>query len=306
MTTRRPFLFVVLLFVTVGSYWSASADVLRQKDGSLLFGRLTSQSDLEIIFQERVDANNYIERRIPRDQVVAIVPTVDEQRLAALDPAKPLEYRALAEELAGWRVDPEAQILAIRLYLIAARLTSGSDRRHALLALVELSRSPDERQRFSEFAFLVDESLPRSILIPKPLLNGPPVLLAEIEELIRAVQAVRRGDGSSVEEIFQRPSSRIILDRASEICTLEQLQQAAAARLHSLDELNLLIKLEIALQSLFNGQPPVVGDQSWCRQSQDKRIAEWELPNWSNVTEFDPADCVYRNGRWQAPLRELK
>ncbi len=280
---------------------SVATDVLRQADGSVLYGRLSSESESEFFFQERVDASNYIERRILRDQVVFLVRTVDERRLGGLDPTRPDEYRRLAEELAGWRVDPEAQSLAIRLYLIAARATKGRERRHCLLALVELARSPDERQRLGELAFLLDESISRSIMDPRPTPNEPEISMAEIQELIRAVQTVRRGDGSSVEDIFQRPSSRLILERTREICTLEQLQQAAAARLHSLDELNLLIKLELGLQRLLLARPTVVAGQTWYRQSQDERLAQWKMPDWDNVTEFDPTECVYREGLWQAP-----
>lgn len=290
----------LILFGFAMTCASAWADVLCQRDGTVLFGRIIQQSDAEIVFRERVNADNYIERRIATGDVSSLIRTIDESRLEQLHPGDPLGYLQVAEELALMRRDPEAQSLAIRLYLIAASLTRGLDRNHCLRALVQLARSPHERRSLCELAFLLDRSAPPSILAEPPAPPGPPTTGESLAETIQAVRRARQGDAASLSELLQRESSRALLQRLAAICPVEQLRRVTTAPPRTLEELQSLVRLEYALVCMAGARTGPLAAESWKWDAVDESVADWEPPRLSNVTEFDPEQNVFRDGEWKA------
>src|SRR5206468_9849498 len=90
--------------------------------------------------------------------------TVSPERLAALDPSKPQDYREYAEELAEKQRDPEARDTAIRLYAIAAARGDDNLRHSALLGLIALARNPDEERLFRAAGYRFDSGHELTIL----------------------------------------------------------------------------------------------------------------------------------------------
>lgn len=295
---------LVVVPIAIASWCAmAAGDVLRQTDGTVLYGRISARSESEIIFLERVNADNYIERRIPAGNIASLIQTIEDPQLRELNPAEPKKYLQLAEKLATFRADPEARDLAIRLYVIAADLAADTEKSHCLQSLIALGRSDDERRRLRELAFLVDVTAGADILsdgssavpsVPEP---------REIAELIPLVQQILRQESAAaallaqatVHEQFQRLAAARLLSTPG---GLARLQELAAARQHSLDDLQWLIQLELALLQLARGEPGPRARTSWFEASRDASSATWSLPTLATVTEFDPANNVFRDGKW--------
>jgi hypothetical protein len=289
-----------MTLVLIPAEVEAVADVLRQKDGGVIYGRILAQSADEIVFLQRVSDAQYIERRVSTADVESLVRTIDENRLSSLSPERPADYLSYAEELALVRSDPESHALAVRLYLIAARLNTGETRGHCLRGLLGLARNSEERRRFSELAFRLDSTFPSSVLVPPPSEDVQELTESELEELIRAVQGIRRGTPTDALEIIQRGRTQAALKRYAAICSIEQLQRFAGDPPRGLGERQALLKLEYALTCLLLKRPPPEFDHSWGLEWTSAAEANWVLPDLSNATEFNPELSVYRDGVWLA------
>src|SRR5690349_18452025 len=126
----------------------ASAVVVYKKGTSKpVAGHLVRQNGNEVVVRDE-SSSGLKEIVIPRSEIDDFIETVSAERLAALTPSRPQEYREYAEELAEKKLDPEARQTAVRLFQIAAWLDPAKTGRGALLGLVSVARPGEEEARF--------------------------------------------------------------------------------------------------------------------------------------------------------------
>src|SRR5690349_1880037 len=113
-----------------------------------IMGYLVRQDDRNIVVREELPGGKSRESSFAKKDLDELIITVSPERLAALDPSKPPDYREYAEELAEKQRDPEARDAAIRLYAIAAARGDDNLRHSALLGLIALARNAEEERRF--------------------------------------------------------------------------------------------------------------------------------------------------------------
>ncbi len=129
-----------------------------------VMGYLVRQDDRNIVIRQELPGGKRRESSFAKKDLDELIFTVSPERLGALDPAKPQDYREYAEELAEKQRDPEARDTAIRLYAIAAVRGDESLRHGALLGLVALARNADEARLFRAAAYLFSSEHEQSIL----------------------------------------------------------------------------------------------------------------------------------------------
>jgi hypothetical protein len=126
------------------------------------------------------------------ENVASLVVTVDQERLESLQIQRWDETRAVAEELAGFKSDPVARQIAIRLNLLllyqASRDLNYSANatwiESAARNLIHLAEGPDESKRFQMLGHLYAG-------IPVTM-TGSEIDVADNNRLLAAVQACRR------------------------------------------------------------------------------------------------------------------
>lgn len=307
--------FVLCLFAMIGVSTSVAADVVYLKDGSVLYGRVVSQNDEAVDFNQRVGSSdfqvvNYRPRTIRKTEIVSVVVNVREDRLAELSPENPKAYRELAEELATQQIDPEAHELAIRLFLLAARYGDADLKEGSFSAVIQLARSPLEKKRFCALAF--SQSDRPSSWLDKIVESGEPESGApdstnagssdQLPEqwrnrLLTALVQLRQGKRNVASKQLAEEWTKSALSPYKSICTREQLRSWTAASELKTEWLAKLLELEIA-----------IGNAEWIAINQQPS-ADWSilsgrpastvrLVNFSNVCEFDLNQNVYRGGKW--------
>lgn len=270
-----------------------------------LLGHLVREDERTVVIREELPGGGQRETHIPRADIEELIVTVDPQRLAALDPAQPRAYREYAEELAEKHRDPEARDAARRLYAIAAVRSEGTLRKGALLGLMSLARSPAEERRFRAAIFLYDEQHDTGVLAqgPSPLAPGPTSTAetAPPGELLSAVRLIRQGRGAEAKALLELPHVRRAAPLLASIITLDELLSAAAARALTDEQLIRLLTAELSLSG--EAQPSAKsGDVSpWSQTIKNGQLAPLPSLALESLTEFDPAECVFRGGKWVRP-----
>jgi hypothetical protein len=226
--------------------------------------------------------------------------TVSAERLAALDPARPGEYRDYAEELLARRHDPVARETAMRLYVIAAWLDRANLGRPALLGLIALARSPQEEEKFRAALYLID---PRTRIESVRKANQAASNqqdTAAARELLRALRLLRTGKGPTARTLIEKPAVGKLLESYSRILTRAEFNAASGQTVLSPRDLRQVLTLELEMEALVD---PTSADATkptsltWSRELQAGGAA---VPSFDleTLTEFDPRLSIYRNGKW--------
>ncbi len=280
----------------------AHADAIYLKGGQTVFGRVVSQRDDAIIFDQRVGrTTEYRNRTILKSEILQVVVNIQPARLEALTPDRPREYRDLAEELAPQKLDPEAQDLALRLYLIAAYLGDAGLRRDALRGMIRLARSPQEEMRIRGLANVVASGESWLTHPPEP---AQPTAEAEIQRsrdrkrLKDALVALRTGKRADAAFVIGQEWVPAALRPYASICTWRQLREWSSEPELQVEWLARTLELELALdETVVSGFARSSNSADWSQLvNQDSLLTT--PPGWANVLEFDPAENVYRSGSW--------
>ena len=258
-----------------------------------------------VVFREVLPNGTTRMRELPHAQVDDLVISVSPERLESLAPDKPEAYRDYAEELAEKRKDPDARDTSLRLYLIAAYLDPERLGRSCLLGMAALARSPAEERRFRAMAFLLDPNHDRSLLKPgAPGGRGAVVDAQAREALLKALRAFRRGDRRIAMLQAKRPVVKNALDAFSDVLAYDEFTDPK--KNHSEGVLRKVLTLELLL-----GQPgepvralPKASPDRWSRIVERDGTAPVPSLTLESLTEFDPRQCIFRNGRWQAAAPE--
>jgi len=303
---------ILLTFFLIGSLAARAGAVIvfPKGDGEPLKGRLVRMDDEVIVLQVQQRDGAWRERIIRRSAVGDVIVTVSEERLAALKPDNPKDYRDYAEELAEKREDPDARAAAIRLYLIAAYLDPENLGRSSLLGMTGLARSAGEQRKFQAMVYLLDPEHDRRSLRPvaevktEPADEDPEARQA----LLIALQNLRRDRRREALNVVKRPSVKKQMEVIQDILTYDQFVETAGetGKPLSNEMLRKVLTAELALrkESASVDEPGAAADKlpSWS-QTIDAGATP-PLPSLTLETlipEFDPRKCQYRSGRWVVP-----
>lgn len=221
--------------------------------------------------------------------------TID-ARLASLDPARPLDYLALAEDVSDRAAEGPAgaadRALAQQLARLAGALDVGRAGRSAALFLAYVAESDDERRRFQSLAEVLGG---RSAAAQG--LGDPGAGVA----LLQAFAAYRRGDGTDARRAIGRDGAAELLDAHPAI-----LQGGAARFRADCDAMRSGIPpvfsraqseaLHALAGSVIGGRP-----RSWSEalvHTGPAPLPEIDLRDGRALFDVDPAACLWRDGRW--------
>lgn len=235
-----------------------------------------------------------------RDRVEDLVITVDPERLSGLSPDDPLGYLQYAEELSIKKQDPEARDAARRMFLIAGSLAPQAHGRQAALGLANVAAGADEARRARTLASLIDPSGPDAA----PVVTTPAarrIDAGRARVLISGIQAYRRGEVATARRAFDEADNARILASLDPPVPVDRARESLAEREFRPDYevLAALVPLErsLRLEGTLAGSRASAEVDSF--SAENRLPVAW--PTWSNVTEFDPAETVFRDGKWQRP-----
>ena len=293
---------VVLLLVVIWVPAPALADIVHLPDGTRIYGRIGAQTDKQLEFKQRLESGAWIDKVFSRDQFVAVVRTVDEQKLAALAHGKWSMYRDLADELSAQHTDPVANDMAIRLYLIGAFHARGDLRNSCLSGLIAAARNATEERHFRGLAYLSDSQHRQSWLDDSQIRREPhaPRSTKAWEKLRQALADMRSNRLPAAEAILRDRETQLLIDQNFlDICSGRDLHswslknQLDWAQLADVIEMD----LRIATSNISRNAGPSIASTDWRRQIRFNQQAVL-YPTFENVTEFDPRQSINRGGKW--------
>lgn len=253
----------------------------------------------------RVDGPNgrLVDRLIPLNQVESVIATVSPERLAALSPDRPQDYRNYAEELAEKREDPEARQTARRLFHIAAYLDPDRLGRGSLLAMTLLAETPEQARRLRALVYLIDPAGSRGVLTttdataPRPRLGvseaGRELILAAVRSLRRGQERYALGHAKreGFKEQFAKLGSTLTYEQFMDLCQRGNLSDAELAQ---------VLRIELSLEEDNRVEPDVSTLTPAERLAQE--LSEDASPtrplDLEHATEFDPRANRFLDGRW--------
>lgn len=219
-----------------------------------------------------------------------------EFRLSALEPANPLDYFELGEEiLDALPGDVDAQRLARQLFGTAGRLDRVGLGASAALAIATLTTDELERERLNAVAMMLDTD-PKDVKLTGPL----PALDAETSlKLSEALGGFRSGRGQRLRSIMGDQSRRTILATFDDLLPggIEWLEEASR-RTRSRPDLSdrervQMLRVEILILEMNQPQ--------WSTEilgGFDEPLTEIRLDEIDELLGGDPGRPFWREGRW--------
>ena len=220
----------ILVFLILGSLAvpCRAVIVFQKNQDEPIRGFLISENAISIEVHEPLPNGDVREHILPRVSIDDIIRAVDPDRLAALNPKTPEDYRSYAEDLAVKTEDPEAREMAIRLYLIAAYLKPSELGRSCLLGMAGLARTPEEERAFRAMAFSLDPDhdptllkTPRHSALEFSRMND-----SDRQALLTALKLLRTGRLKEASRYFSRPPVQEAATYYSHIISESEYQDA--------------------------------------------------------------------------------
>lgn len=215
------------------------------------------------------------------------------ERLEALDPMRPYDYLALAEEVADAASSERERQLARELFGLAGALDTERLGRSALLALAQFATDRRERERALAAAEIVGGrggSLRTFRIEPE-----------QLEALSRAFSFYRRGEGRKALNVLRQADADAVLDEIGVAipggadgfrAELEAMRGGGAARPDPQSVRRLLL-LELALRQ---GDARAVSLDILLRG--DEPLIEIDPSDPAALWQVDPTKPWWRNGKW--------
>ena len=277
--------------------------VFKKNQKEPIRGFLIAENAVHIEVHEPLPNGDVRKHILPRVSIDDIIRAVDSERLAALAPESPESYRSYAEDLAAKTEDPEARVMAIRLYLIAAYLKPNELGRSCLLGMAGLARTPEEERAFRAMAFSLDPDHDPS------LLKAPQVTASDFtgikdndrQALRTALRLLRSGKLDDARRYFLRPPVRAAKAYYAHIVSESEYEEAIRAVGRFTPRLlRKFLTLEIILSDTSSigavDEPSELAPWSQLIARDDTQAV---IPQaLTMLTEFDPRFSVYREGKW--------
>lgn len=264
-------------------------------------GRLLRQEERSIVIEIVQADGSRITREIPRSEIDDLLVVVCEDRLAALRPENPAEYRDYAEELFVKRKDPDARATSLRLYLIAAYLAPETLGHSCLLAMIALARDPAEQRRFRAMAFLLDPEHDRRILKTTEQGRTEEASDEGRQGLLQAVRAMRRGQRRAAHQWLERDSVNDELQKYQDLISADQFRSLGDEIPPAM--LRRLLTVEWLLARADESSDSLSADRTlaWSQIARRRELAPIAPLSLETLTEFDPRESIYNQGRWRPP-----
>ncbi len=298
----------ILIFLIIGAIAVPCRGVIvfTKNQDEPIRGFLINENAVSIEVHEPLPGGEFRKHILPRVEIDGdIIRAVDAARLAALKPQAPEEYRSYAEDLAVKTEDPEARAMAIRLYLIAAYLKPDELGRSCLLGMAGLARTPEEERAFRAMSFSLDPDHDASLLkAPKLAVSEfTGIKDSERQALRIALQLLRSGKLVEARRHFTRPPVQTAAAYYSYILSENDYLEAerAGGRL-SPRLLRKFLTLEIILSATVPTEAPDTPSEfaPWSRLMARADTKPAVSQTLTTLTEFDPRQTVYREGKWRA------
>lgn len=265
-----------------------------------VYGYLVSEDSSTVVLDVpqadgRLSRTSYL-----RDRVEDLVITVDPARLGELSPDDALGYLQYAEELSIKKQDPEARDAARRLFLIAGSLSPQTHGRQAALGLANVAAGADEARRARTLASLIDPSGSHAEpVVATP--TAPKIEAGRVRVLVAGIQAYRRGEAGTARRVFDDSENARMLAALDPPVPMEKLKASLAERDFHADHevLAALVPLERSLRIDGTLAGTGKGKEVDPFSAENRLPVAW--PTWKNVTPFDPAETIFRDGKWQRP-----
>ncbi len=176
-----------------------------------------------------------------------------EERLEALDPAAPMAYFELAEEVADEAEGDAERGLARHLFALAGSLDTHRLGRSVCLALADLETDELAKRRLLALGSLLDERVGRSG--HEQIGGAPPYEPAAALAVAEALASYRKGNGSRALTLLRTPGAMDVLDaygtifRGGSTRFVEDCQLYRSNRKPPVSEMDLLrmLRFEAAL-----------------------------------------------------------
>jgi hypothetical protein len=269
-----------------------------------IMGYLVRQDDRTVVVRQEQQGGKGRELSFNKAEIEELIITVSPERLAALDPAHPELYWEYAEELAEKQRDPEARDAAIRLFAITAARGDGRLRNSALLGLVSLARSPEEERLFRAAAYLNDPDHDAAILAA-PVTTARTQTAPPSSELLSVLRLARQGKVAAAKALLAKPAVQADAAKIATIIAPDELAEACAGRPLTDAQLRKLLEAELALDDAANSRPAAESkapsSQSWSQSAKTGQLNPVPAVSLDRLTEFNPAECVFRGGKWVRP-----
>lgn len=306
---RFPLLhWTCLAIATVSGAIEVDAAVVFLKNGGPpIAGFLVSQSDHRVTLRRILPSGYEKEESFNREQIAKLVVSVSDERLAELSPESPADYRDYAEELVEKQLDPEAIETGLHLYLIAAYLDTGRIRESALRGMIANARTSDEERRFRALAFVTtqfDRSFLKSVdAARRSTAISTPRSKANLLQSIRAARqgefviALQLAETDEVKGEFEAYASTLSHAAFVKLCLDEKFDEA---------ELGKMLAIELSLFGDRTGKGSfdkgsMNQSESWGQIIATRQTTPIANVTFETITEFDPRECLYREGTWQLP-----
>ena len=307
---RAAWLFAALVVIGIllPASTASAVVVFKRGEDKPVMGFLIRQDENQVVVRRPLADGRFRDHVFLRSEIADLILTIDEERLAALSQDRPKAYRDYADELAAKRQDPEARYTAIRLYLIAAHLDQKREGRSAMLGMIALARSEAEESRFRAMAYLLDEDHDRSLLKSPQLSVDSPLSLdaAAKQKLLAALRLAREGDKTKARTLLTDPSVRKQIEQFEDVIAYADLLNDVNAGDLPHSMLRKVVSLELALSaggvSSGSDQPARKRQEvSWQLALRRDGSAPFPVLTLESLTEFDPRECHYREGKWIDP-----
>ncbi|MEX0819569.1 MAG: hypothetical protein WD070_08240 [Pirellulaceae bacterium] len=303
MTRRLATLTFILIGLSSAPCWGVI--VFQKNQDEPIRGFLRHEDAVHIIVHEPLPGGGVREHILPRVSIDDIIRAVDPERLAALKPESPEGYRSYAEDLAVKTEDPEARVMAIRLYLIAAYLEPDELGRSCLLGMAGLARTPQEERAFRAMAFsLAPDHDPSLLKTPKLTTSEFTGIQESDRQALRtAVQLLRSGKLVDARRHFQRPPVQAAATYYAHVVSEQEYQEAirAAGRLTP-RLLRKFLTLEITLAAAASTEATDEPSDfvPWAQLIARDDTQPVKSQTLVTLTEFDPRHSIHRAGKWIA------
>ena len=304
-----PSTLVLALLLISASPCGAVIIFQKGKEDAPIRGYLVSEDANRIIVNQVLPDGRLRRVILPRtaiDETLTIV-SVDPKRLARLHADDPAGYRDYAEVLSARRKDPDAQVSAIRLYLIAAYLSPEKLGRGSLLGMARLARTPHEERAFRAFAYLLDPNHDRSAMTEPEAVTPAADTAPHAEQrdrLLKGLRTLRGGRKAAAQNWASAPLFRQALERYQGYISYDEFLAEARKSNPAISAslLKRLVTLELVLlQAEPNGRTPRSTTGPWS-QIPAPQLQQPVLPlTLETITEFDPRKWMYQDGKWVEP-----
>jgi hypothetical protein len=216
-----------------------------------------------------------------------------DERLARLDPVRPMDYLELGEEVAERAESDDERRLARQLFGLAGALDTQRLGRSAMLALAQFASTPEERARALAAAELAGG---RGSAIRRTMADP-----AALEALARAISFHRRGEGRKALNALKQDGADALLDQVGDALAggadvfraeCKSMKPGSPSMLDE-DAISRGLYLELALRA---GELRGAGLDLFLEG--DAPLIEIDLADPMGTWGVDPSRPWWRNGAW--------